>query len=123
MHPLLGGTQPSRDDLAYLDAYGLNHDLGVHNPNIRERMKRKWRDVLMDTPKRPLTETQMEAIYQILEKRVSIIQGPPGTGKTTTSVTLIRSWVQGMGISPVLASAYSNVAVDWRALRPSIVNG
>ena len=116
-HPILSkheSQQPSERDLRALDAYHFNKVYGTSPRERRkhEDMQRKWRSILMETPKRPLTETQMEAIYQVLDHRVSIIQGPPGTGKTTTSVTLIRSWVQGMRYVPVLASAYSNVAVD-----------
>lgn len=56
--------------------------------------------------------SQAEAILNCFEQRFSLIQGPPGTGKTTCSVKLIVMAVRVLKEVPILASAFSNVAVD-----------
>jgi len=56
--------------------------------------------------------SQAEAILTCFEQRFSLIQGPPGTGKTTCSVKLIVMAVKVLKEVPILASAFSNVAVD-----------
>jgi len=59
-----------------------------------------------------LNKSQQDAIKTALRQRISIIQGPPGTGKTTTAVFLIKIFATLFKQTPVLACAFSNVAVD-----------
>eukprot|EP00930_Biecheleria_cincta_P033857 TRINITY_DN23438_c0_g1_i1.p1 TRINITY_DN23438_c0_g1~~TRINITY_DN23438_c0_g1_i1.p1 ORF type:complete len:1595 (-),score=274.71 TRINITY_DN23438_c0_g1_i1:10-4794(-) len=59
-----------------------------------------------------LNTSQKSAIAEAAVRRCSIVQGPPGTGKTHVSVELIRIWAKVLGLSPLLATSDSNVAVD-----------
>lgn len=68
-----------------------------------------WRNLLVE---RGCNESKSFAIEGALHHRVSLIQGPPGCGKTTTIVELIRLYKEGKNDHPVLATTYSNIAID-----------
>lgn len=59
-----------------------------------------------------LNESQRLAVVDSVVRRCSIVQGPPGTGKTHVSVKVLQMWIKTFGLSPVLATSDSNVAVD-----------
>merc|ERR1719189_862035 len=47
-----------------------------------------------------------------MRQTCSVVQGPPGTGKTHVSVQILKMWARNLGLSPLLATSDSNVAVD-----------
>jgi len=59
-----------------------------------------------------LNVSQCQAIVNCITSKVSCIQGPPGTGKTSTAINLINIYVKILKRTPVLASAFSNVACN-----------
>lgn len=59
-----------------------------------------------------LNDSQKGAVKAALARRCTIVQGPPGTGKTHVSVKILCLWAKKMGLTPLLATSDSNVAVD-----------
>lgn len=70
-----------------------------------------YKGLQMDYQKGEINESQFEAIKKCLARRFTIVHGPPGTGKTTTVVRWIKT-VRQIVKFPILATAFSNVAVD-----------
>ena len=58
--------------------------------------------------------SQMDALKQILTKRLAIVQGPPGTGKTHVSVIALRLLLENLAADdpPIIISAHTNHALD-----------
>ncbi|CCF56559.1 hypothetical protein KAFR_0B02620 [Kazachstania africana CBS 2517] len=56
--------------------------------------------------------SQMDAIEQVLNNRVTVIQGPPGTGKTSTIEEIILQLISSFHSFPILCVAASNIAID-----------
>eukprot|EP00492_Amphilonche_elongata_P005797 TRINITY_DN959_c0_g1_i1.p1 TRINITY_DN959_c0_g1~~TRINITY_DN959_c0_g1_i1.p1 ORF type:complete len:202 (+),score=69.61 TRINITY_DN959_c0_g1_i1:50-655(+) len=83
----------------------FRRDLFVSNKQ-REAMNK-----VMQESKR-LNDSQRHAIARALESNLFLVQGPPGTGKLTTAIQLIKVYKHVFPKSKILASAYSNVAVD-----------
>ena len=61
-----------------------------------------------------LDETQMSAVQNFLENRVSLIQGPPGTGKSFLGARILRLMLS-MEVhksGPILVMTYKNLALN-----------
>lgn len=87
----------------------LKLDAAVNAMEFPESLKHSMEDALSQMP---LNDSQREAIVNCLGSRLSLIQGPPGTGKTTTAVYLLVTYFRVFKTGPILATAFSNVAVD-----------
>ncbi|CAE7495639.1 upf1, partial [Symbiodinium natans] len=59
-----------------------------------------------------MNESQRTALQAALSRTCTVIQGPPGTGKTSVSVQILHFWTKILGMTPVMATSDSNVAVD-----------
>eukprot|EP01083_Nonionella_stella_P096399 270992_1 len=74
--------------------------------------------ILKPWPTESLTSTldasQMEALRQILTKKIALVQGPPGTGKTFVTLQALRVLVDNMQYSdpPLLVVSLTNHALD-----------
>ena len=66
-----------------------------------------------------LNDSQAEAFYAALTRKVAIIQGPPGTGKSYITTKLVQALLQngdmrktGRQSDPIIIICYTNNALD-----------
>jgi len=71
----------------------------------------KFQQAMGDLGDTGMNESQRNALLGSLNRTCTIVQGPPGTGKTHVSVQVLRLW-KVLGMTPLLATSDSNVAVD-----------
>ena len=69
-----------------------------------------------------LNDSQAEAFYAALTRKVPIIQGPPGTGKSYLTKKLVQALLRngdmrktGRQSDPIIIICYTNNALDHRA--------
>jgi len=59
-----------------------------------------------------MNKSQEAAILRGIQNNCTLIHGPPGTGKTTTAATFLHAYLKVVKKGPLLATAFSNTAVD-----------
>jgi helicase required for RNAi-mediated heterochromatin assembly 1 len=99
-------NQTARAFLGEKDAPPVMKDDPLQNVNVLNQWPR--------VKKSSLDASQMQALQNLLTKKVAIVQGPPGTGKTFVSVSALRIMLQNwnLGDPPIIISAQTNHALD-----------
>ncbi|MCJ1309916.1 hypothetical protein MMC25_003577 [Agyrium rufum] len=78
--------------------------------SLRVNVLHDW-PTKMDTT---LDESQIEALRQMVTKKVAVVQGPPGTGKTYVAVQALKLLLQNSSSEdgPIIVAAQTNHALD-----------